>query len=239
MDNIRTFTAVVTDVLPHRKVEYQWSSSGFQLVMLGAKEKSVTVSCKFPYESSGIMNLFLYVTFDSKKTVTLNYSVPIQGNYSGDYEYLAQTEKDWSELVDEVSVSQSKKVVFFEEGVLDKAYSDIECRYCAKDGGIISLNFSDGDRVCIYDYDGNVVTNGYSWAVNRGSKGVRYFRLAGLRESRTRDGSLVSMIYQPNSGNLVSNSVNVVFAQIVLSTVQDVQPRNRKNLGVRENVNIY
>ena len=239
VDSTRTFTAVVTDVRPYRRVAYQWSCSGADVDISQNTEKCATVSCKFPYESSCVMHLFLYVTFEDKKTVTLKYKVPIQGNYSGDYEYVAQTEEVWAELEDEVSVSSSKKVVFFEEGVLDNAYTDIECRYCAKEGGTIVLNISDDDRVRIYDYYGNIVTNGYSWAVARGSRGCRYFRVAGLQASRTKDGSFVSMTYQPSYGNEISDSKNVVFAQIILATAQNVEPRNRKDLGIRESVNIY
>ncbi len=238
-DSIRTFIAVVADIPLHRKVAYQWSYSGEDVSISGDKEKSATVSCKFPYESSRVMHLFMHVTFEDKKTVALTYKVPVHGNYSGDYEYATESEEEWAILSDNVSLSASKKVVFFEEGVLDTAYSDIECRYCAKEGGRVVLDVSDDDRVRIYDYYGNAVTNGYSWTVARGASGCRYFRVAGFRESRTNEGSLVSMTYQPSSGNEISDSENVVFAQITLATAQNVEPRNRKDLGVRESVNIY
>ena len=61
VDSTRTFTAVVTDVRPYRRVAYQWSCSGADVDISQNTEKCATVSCKFPYESSCVMHLFLYV----------------------------------------------------------------------------------------------------------------------------------------------------------------------------------
>jgi hypothetical protein len=84
------------------------------------------------------------------------------------------------------------------------------------------------------------VQDGYSLDVDESSKGVRCFFVKGTNCSSTAVGTVFKAKYISNLGmETVSVPTNIEMYQINTVADQSVEPRTRRELGVRENVNMY
>ena len=230
VEDIRTNVLVMSGM----SIGYQWRSHGSNVNIESDNKKTAKVQCDFPYGKGSMIELSLEAVLNGR-ILEVNYMCPVYKYNSVDYDNI------WDGVgQSEVSILSSPEVIFFEEGRSNNINSDITCTYQVIESGVITLNIENGKNCEITDFNGNIVQDGYSWDVDERTSGMRCFWVEGLDKSSSSTGMVLKATYTPNTGSeKLEDSTRVVIYQV--STVADssVNPRNRRDLGVRERVSIY
>jgi hypothetical protein len=186
-----------------------------------------------------MISLWLETTV-SNEMLTVGFKCPVSQYMSCDYsEYWAGGALG-SSVPDEVMLSAVPKVIIFDEGNTSNLFANLVCMYKVHDEGRIVLNIENGTNCIVKDFDGNMVQDGYSWDVDESSKGVKCFFVKGTNCSSTAIGTVFKAKYISNLGiETVSVPTSVEMYQINTVADKSVEPRTRRELGVRENVNMY
>lgn len=234
----RTFRAQLTDVRSTVNADYSWRSHGAAVGIASVSSQEATVSCAFPYDDEGMIELSLEAVV-AGQTLDVNYRCPVSRYNSGDW--VASWEASGTNIPPVgVRVSAMPDFVFFDAIDPQPLVADVTCSYCVENAGTITLNIVDQDSRTIQDSFGNVVTNGYTWSVDGRSFGARFFMVTGAGESSSATGTVLRANYAQEGGaSLTSDAASVTFAKITTRANWLPEPAARRELGVREPVTLF
>ena len=240
---VRSFTATLTDVPFSASPSYAWSSADAEVCSCeGSSERTATFACHFPAAYGSSVSLGL--------DVTLNRTA-LHADYSRYIGYFSETE-DYEDPIDDGSgeddgdgpsqnlvVSASPSVVFFENGSTNVPCAEVGCFYLATEPGTFSLTLS-GDAASVTDMRGAAVSSGYTWDTDGGVVGARHFLVESTVKSSSPSGTVFTVAFTPDEGtNTMTDASSVTFVEWKTETKETCPSnRRRKLLGVGEEVTI-
>ena len=233
------FTAELKDVRHYIPRTYRWYSSGADVEIKNPTGETTEIVCKFPYGESDMISLWLEATVVNER-MEVGFRCPVSRNAGCDYKEYWKDGAITNSLPSEVSVSAVPEVLIFDMGNTDELRADIACLYQVHNAGRITLNIENGSNCVVKDFDGNLIQDGFSWDVEENSKGAKYFSVKGINKSSLATGTVFRATYTADSSSEdVVDSVRVAMYQVNTVTASMLEPRSRRDLGVREQVSMF
>ena len=233
------FTAELKDVRRYIPRTYRWYSSGADVDIKNPTGETTEIVCKFPYGESDMISLWLEATVVNER-MEVGFRCPVFGNVGCDYKEYWKDGALTNSLPTEVTVSAVPEVLIFDMGNTDELRADVACLYQVHNAGRITLNIENGSNCVVKDFDGNLIQDGFSWDVEENSKGAKYFSVKGINKSSLATGTVFRATYTADSSseNMV-DSARVAMYQVNTVTTSILEPKSRRDLGVRERVSIF
>ena len=233
------FTAELKDVRHYIPRTYRWYSSGADVEIKNPTGETTEIVCKFPYGESDMISLWLEATVVNER-MEVGFRCPVSRNAGCDYKEYWKDGALTNSLPSEVSVSAVPEVLIFDMGNTDELRADVACLYQVHDAGRITLNIENGSNCVVKDFDGNLIQDGFNWDVEENSKGVKYFSVKGFNKSSLATGTVFRATYTADSSSEdMVDSARVAMYQVNTVTTSMLEPRSRRDLGVRERVSMF
>ena len=233
------FTAELKDVRRYIPRTYRWYSSGTDVEIKNPTGETTEIVCKFPYGESDMISLWLEATVVNER-MEVGFRCPVSGNAGCDYKEYWKEGALTNSLPSEINVSAVPEVLIFDMGNTDELRADVACLYQVHNAGRITLNIENGSNCVVKDFDGNLIQDGFNWDVEENSKGAKYFSVKGINKSSLATGTVFRATYTADSSseNMV-DSARVAMYQVNTVTASMLEPRSRRDLGVRERVSMF
>ena len=233
------FTAELKDVRRYIPRTYRWYSSGADVDIKNPTGETTEIVCKFPYGESDMISLWLKATVVNER-MEVGFRCPVSRNAGCDYKEYWKDGALTNSLPTEVNVSAVPEVLIFDMGNTDELRADIACLYQVHDAGRITLNIENGSNCVVKDFDGNLIQDGFNWDVEENSKGAKYFSVKGINKSSLATGTVFRATYTADSSSEeMVDSARVAMYQVNTVTTSLLEPKSRRDLGVREQVSMF
>ena len=233
------FTSELKDVRRYIPRTYRWYSSGADVEIKNPTGETTEIVCKFPYGESDMISLWLEATVVNER-MEVGFRCPVSRNAGCDYKEYWKDGALTNSLPSEINVSAVPEVLIFDMGNTDELRADVACLYQVHNAGRITLNIENGSNCVVKDFDGNLIQDGFNWDVEENSKGAKYFSVKGINKSSLATGTVFRATYTADSSSEdVVDSARVAMYQVNTVTISMVEPRSRRDLGVRERVSMF
>ena len=233
------FTAELKDVRRYIPRTYRWYFSGADVDIKNPAGETTEIVCKFPYGESDMISLWLEATVVNER-MEVGFRCPVSRNVGCDYKEFWKEGALTNSLQSEINVSAVPEVLIFDMGNTDELRADVACLYQVHNAGRITLNIENGSNCVVKDFDGNLIQDGFSWEVEENSKGAKYFSVKGINKSSLATGTVFRATYTADSSSEeMVDSARVAMYQVNTVTTSLLEPKSRRDLGVRERVSIF